>query len=130
MVLENSIVLLHETRDERTFSCYARVEEILADVKPGWYNVRFKILIPGYDDVTWTLKEEYLNGEEFTMGGNPVKIEEVPPAKVPDYVDKQGNKKEEIKEDKKETKEDKTENKVIDFEEYRKNKMTENNNIA
>jgi hypothetical protein len=101
-------------------------------MKPGWYNVTFKILIPGYEDLNLTLREEYLNGEEFTVGGNPIRIEEVPPVKNSIYA-KQENLVEDINNDKSEAEgnEPQQMSKVIDLEEYKKMRaMKHNNNSA
>jgi hypothetical protein len=132
MVSENSIVLIHEKKSDVTFSCYARVDKIEGDIKPGWYNITFKILIPGYEDLNLTLREEYLNGEEFTVGGNPIRIEEVPPVKNSIYA-KQENHVEDSNNDKSEAEgnEPQQMSKVIDLEEYKKMRaMKHNNNSA
>ncbi|MGC9194637.1 MAG: hypothetical protein ACP5IL_04190 [Syntrophobacteraceae bacterium] len=56
---------------------FARVEEISADVKPGWFQVKFLVLQVPLLSVTWILREAYYNGEEFTMGGRPMRVEKV-----------------------------------------------------
>ncbi len=56
---------------------FARVEEISTDVKPGWFHVKFLVLQMPLLVVTWILREGYFNGEEFTMGGHPMRIEKV-----------------------------------------------------
>lgn len=58
---------------------YARVEEITADVKPGWWQVRLLLLQVPTQEVVWILREEYINGDEFTMGGEAMRLERVPP---------------------------------------------------
>lgn len=57
---------------------FARVEEITADVKPGWWQVRLLLLQLPISQVTWILREEYIDGAEFTMGGNPLRLERLP----------------------------------------------------
>ena len=65
---------------------YARVEEILADVKPGWWQVRLMMLQVPPREVNWILRDEYIDGEEFTMGGDAVRLKKVP-APVPSQPD-------------------------------------------
>lgn len=60
---------------------YARVEEIIADAKPGWWQVRLLILQVPSREVTWILRDEYIDGNEFTMDGEPMVLEPVAPAK-------------------------------------------------
>ncbi|MCB2185793.1 MAG: hypothetical protein KQJ78_05205 [Deltaproteobacteria bacterium] len=57
---------------------YARVEEITADVKPGWWQIRLLILSLPQSEVTWILREEYIDGAEFTMGGEAMRLERLP----------------------------------------------------
>ena len=56
---------------------YARVEEIAPDVKPGWWQVRLLVLTFPLQVFTWILDEYQLEGADFTMGGTPIRIEEV-----------------------------------------------------
>ena len=56
---------------------FARVDEISADVKPGWFHVKLLVLQIPLLVVTWILREPYFNGKEFTMGGRPMQIEKV-----------------------------------------------------
>lgn len=58
---------------------YARVEEITADVKPGWWQIRLKLLTVPLQEITWILRDEYIDGGEFTMGGEPLRMELLPP---------------------------------------------------
>lgn len=62
------------------FSFYARVEEILPDVKKGWRRLRFLVLSQPLKEVIWTLEPSQIDGEPFTMGGTPIRIERVPDA--------------------------------------------------
>lgn len=64
---------------EETPSFYGRIEKIEPDVKPGWYQVTFLFLGIPARTVVWILREEYIDGAPFTMGGNPLRIELVPP---------------------------------------------------
>lgn len=59
-------------------SFYARVEEILPDVKRGWRQLRFLVLGAPPHEVTWILEPSQIDGEEFTMGGTKVRIERLP----------------------------------------------------
>jgi hypothetical protein len=56
---------------------FARVDEISADSKPGWFHVKLLVLQIPLLVVTWILREAYYNGKEFTMGGRPMRIEKV-----------------------------------------------------
>ena len=56
---------------------FARVDEISADVKPGWFHVKLLVLQVPLLTATWILREAYYNGQEFTMGGRPMRIEKV-----------------------------------------------------
>jgi len=53
---------------------FARVEAIDPDVKPGWYHVKMLVLQIPLMVVSWILRRVYVNGEQFTMGGRPVRI--------------------------------------------------------
>jgi hypothetical protein len=56
---------------------YARIEIIEPDVKRGWYRVTLLLLTLPLQAVTWILRESYVDGEPFTMGGTPMRLEEV-----------------------------------------------------
>ena len=69
---------------EDTPAFFARIECIGPDVKPDWYQVTLLVLQVPVVEVTWILKEEYLSGASFTMGGKKVVIElVVAPAQQP-----------------------------------------------
>ncbi|MFZ5563481.1 MAG: hypothetical protein ACOZBW_05465 [Thermodesulfobacteriota bacterium] len=72
--LENDVVLIHF---EDVPMVFARVENIVADHKKEWYQVSLLILAVPLQVVTWILKEEYINGGEFTMDGKRVRMEKV-----------------------------------------------------
>ena len=74
MTNEGDVVLVYMD-DNPAF--FARVEQINTDVKPGWFQVTLLVLQVPLIVVTWILREEYYNGREFTMGGHPMRIEEV-----------------------------------------------------
>jgi hypothetical protein len=67
---------------------FARVESMTPDAKPGWYQVRLLILQLPLATVTWILRRAYMEGEEFTMGGKPMRIE---PVAVPEEPPKEGD---------------------------------------
>jgi hypothetical protein len=56
---------------------FARIEEIVADVKPGWWQVRLLILTHPLQIFTWILEESQINGAPFTMGGTPVYLDKI-----------------------------------------------------
>lgn len=76
MATINDIVLVHF---DKAPLFYARIEDINPDVKPGWYQVRIQALTNPPQDITWILREEYIEGAEFTMGGRPMRLEKLPP---------------------------------------------------
>jgi hypothetical protein len=63
---------------------YARLNDISPDVKRGWYQVEFLVLSLPPQTMVWILEEAQINGEEFTMGGRPVKLELLPPKPQPE----------------------------------------------
>ena len=74
MVKVGDVVLVYMDNNPAFF---ARVDEISADVKPGWFQVKLLVLQLPLLVVTWILREAYYNGQEFTMGGRPMRIEKV-----------------------------------------------------
>jgi len=56
---------------------YGRIEAIEPDVKKDWYQVTLLLLTLPAQTVTWILREAYINGESFTMGGQPMRLERV-----------------------------------------------------
>lgn len=72
LVQPRDVILVHI--DEKP-AFYGRVEEILLDAKPGWRRVRFLVLTLPPQEMTWTLEPSQIDGEPFTMGGTPVRIE-------------------------------------------------------
>jgi len=57
---------------------YARIEAIEPDVKKGWYQVHLLLLTLPPQSITWILRDAYINGTPFTMGGRPVRMEDIP----------------------------------------------------
>ena len=80
MAVEGDIVLIHYQDQPAAF---ARIELIEPDVKKGWYQVTLLLLTIPTRTVTWILRDAYIEGEPFTMGGKPVKLEEVKRVSVP-----------------------------------------------
>lgn len=56
---------------------YARVDAIEPDIKKDWFQVSLTVLTIPLQTVTWILREEYVSGDGFTMGGKPMKLERV-----------------------------------------------------
>jgi len=54
---------------------YARIDEILPDVKPGWWQVKLLVLTFPLQVFTWILDDFQIEGADFTMGGTPLRIE-------------------------------------------------------
>jgi len=48
---------------------YARIEAIEPDIKKDWYQITLLLLSIPARTVTWILREEYINGAAFTIGG-------------------------------------------------------------
>ncbi|MGD8371630.1 MAG: hypothetical protein PVG64_05190 [Syntrophobacterales bacterium] len=82
MAAEGDLVLVHV---EDTPAFFARIESIGPDVKPEWYQVTLLVLQVPLVEVTWILRQEYVDGASFSMGGKKVLIEAVvaPPKKPP-----------------------------------------------
>jgi hypothetical protein len=74
MTAINDIVLIHYEDKPLVF---ARIEEILADHKPGWYHVRLLMLQVPVQLVTWILRDAYIEGEPFTMNGKRMRLERI-----------------------------------------------------
>lgn len=56
---------------------YARIDEIVPDVKPGWWQVRLLVLTFPLQVFTWILDDFQIEGADFTMGGTPIRLEPV-----------------------------------------------------
>jgi hypothetical protein len=76
MATINDLVLVHLDRQP---AFYARLNDINPDVKRGWYQVELLALTLPPQTVVWILEEAHLNGQEFTMGGQPVQLVLIPP---------------------------------------------------
>jgi len=74
MVTTHDIVLIHVDNKP---GFYARIEELTADVKPGWWQVRLMVFTFPLQMFTWILDESQLVGAAFTMGGTPIRMERI-----------------------------------------------------
>lgn len=70
----NDIVLVH-INDNPAF--FARLEEIEPDVKPEWWQVKLLVLQMPIKTITWILRDAYIQGDTFTMGGTPIRLERI-----------------------------------------------------
>jgi len=74
MATINDVVLIHL---EDAPVSFARVESILPDAKKDWYHVKFLMLQIPLQVVTWILKDDYINGDDFHMNGKKMRITKV-----------------------------------------------------
>ena len=74
MAREGDVVLIYHEDNPTVF---ARVEDIRPDMKKDWYHITLLLLTIPTQTVTWILKDAYIEGEEFTMGGKPMRLEAV-----------------------------------------------------
>jgi hypothetical protein len=74
MAAINDLVLVHIDNKP---GFYARIEDIAPDVKPGWWQVKLLVMAFPLQVFTWTLDENQIDGEPYTMGGTPVRLEKV-----------------------------------------------------
>jgi hypothetical protein len=74
MATINDLVLVHV---ENRPGFYARIEEVVPDLKAGWWQVKLLVLTFPLQVYTWILDEQQINGASFTMGGTPIRLEKV-----------------------------------------------------
>jgi hypothetical protein len=74
MAVENDLVLIHHEDQPVLF---ARIESILPDAKPNWYHVKLLLLKVPPQVVTWILRDVYVDGQEFTMNGQRMRLKKV-----------------------------------------------------
>jgi hypothetical protein len=74
MTTINDLVLIYVEDKPMAF---ARVEDIQPDMKKGWFQIKLLILQIPPTIVTWILRDVYINGGEYTMGGQKMRIEKV-----------------------------------------------------
>ena len=83
---ENDIVLIYL---EDSPLAFARIESIEPDVKKGWFIIKLLLLQIPLQVVTWILRDAYINGETFTMGGKEMRIEKVVCPEDPELADEE-----------------------------------------
>ena len=88
MRYEGEVVLIYYNEHPGVF---ARIESIEADIKRGWHHVTMLLLTVPAQTVTWILRETYIDGEPFTMGGIPMRLEEVKKVLPTREAEKQGD---------------------------------------
>ena len=81
MAKENDVVLIY--LEDQPIS-FARIEEISPDAKKDWYHVKMLMLQLPLQVATWILRDIYIDGKEFTMGGKRVRLEQVVCPEEPD----------------------------------------------
>ena len=81
MAIIGDVVLIY-CEEEPAF--FARIEDISADRKRDWYQVRLLVLQIPLTEVVWILRDEYINGEAFTMNGRKIMIEKVMAPREPE----------------------------------------------
>ena len=74
MAAEGDVVLIYY---EEQPAVDARGEVIEPDVKKDWYQVSLLLLTLPPQPVTWILRNGYINGDPFSMGGKAVRLEKV-----------------------------------------------------
>jgi len=74
MAKENDVVLIYFEDQPLAF---ARIEAIFPDIKKDWYHVKLLLLQVPVQVVTWILRDTYIDGAEFTMGGKRLRLEKV-----------------------------------------------------
>jgi len=78
MAIEGDVVLIYHQEQPTVF---ARIEYIEPDIKKDWYHVTLLLLTIPTQTVTWILRDQYIDGEVFTMGGKAMRLDAV--KKVP-----------------------------------------------
>lgn len=74
MAKENDVVLIYFEDQPLAF---ARIENISPDIKKDWYHVKLLLLQVPVQVLTWILRDTYIDGAEFTMGGQRLRLEKV-----------------------------------------------------
>ena len=74
MAVEQDLLLVHVDNKP---GFYARLEEIVPDVKPCWWQVKLLVLTFPLQLFTWILDDHQIEGEPFTMGGTPLRLEKL-----------------------------------------------------
>jgi hypothetical protein len=87
MAIEGDVVLIYHQEHPAVF---ARVEHIEPDMKKDWYHVTLLLLTIPTQTVTWILRDKYIYGEVFTMGGKEMRLEEVKKVTIREGEQSQG----------------------------------------
>ncbi len=74
MVDEGDLVLIYQEEEPVAF---ARIEYLDPDIKKDWYQVTLQLLSIPTREITWILRWSYVQGEPYTMGGKPMRLEKV-----------------------------------------------------
>jgi len=74
MATIGDVVLIY--REEQP-AFFARIEDISADRKPDWYQVRLLMFQIPLTEAPWILREEYINGEAFTINSECIRMEKI-----------------------------------------------------
>ena len=93
MATVNDLVLIHVDNNP---GFYARVEEINPDVKPGWWQVKLLVFTFPLQVFTWILDDLQIEGAEFTMGGTPLRLEDVVSPVELERIEKEKTEKERV----------------------------------
>lgn len=83
MAVEGDVVLIYQQERPTVF---ARVEHIEPDYRRDWYHITLLLLSVPTQPVTWILRGAYIEGEPFTMGGVPMRLEPVPKTTIKEDV--------------------------------------------
>lgn len=113
MATINDIVLIHVDGKP---GFYARIDDINPDPKPGWWQVQLLVLTFPLQTFNWILDEHQLLGADFTMGGTPLRMEEV----VSPLVEERQLKEQEQEEQKKQVRKEQLGAKVVSLSDRRK----------
>jgi hypothetical protein len=68
------VVLVH-LQNQPAF--YVRIETLEPDRKKGWWHLTFLILSIPAQLTTWILDDDQIRGADFTIQGNPLRLERV-----------------------------------------------------
>ena len=87
MAIEGDVVLIYHQEQPTVF---ARIEYIEPDIKKDWYHVTLLLLTIPTQTVTWILRDQYIDGEVFTMGEKAMRLEEVKKVTISEGKQPQG----------------------------------------
>ena len=71
-------IILIKVGKDKQHGFYARVNDLIADYKKGWWKLKFSPLVQTPDfkmiELEWKLDEDQIRGEEFTVDQVPHQI--------------------------------------------------------